>query len=145
MSSIECLLIEDNPGDVELTRESLKHGRIRNNLHVVEDGEQALDYLFQRGEYANTLLPDIILLDLNLPKIDGREVLRALKTDSRRRHIPVIILSSSEAAQDIQESYRLHANCFISKPVQLNDFIKAVQMIETFWIDIVHLPTLPVE
>ena len=142
MKSIEILLIEDNPGDVELTRESLSMGKIKNNLTVVMDGEEAMDYLYQRGNYANSALPDIILLDLNLPKINGREILKSIKDDSKRHTIPVIILSSSEAAHDIQESYHLHANCFVTKPVQLSDFMSVVQMIENFWIDIVHLPEI---
>lgn len=141
MRSIEILLIEDNPGDVELTRESLNEGRIKNKLNVVIDGEMALDYVYKRGDFEDVSTPDIILLDLNLPKYDGREVLHQIKSDSTLSHIPVIILSSSEAAKDIQESYELHANCFITKPVQLNDFIKVVHMIESFWIDIVKLPS----
>ena len=141
MSSIKILLVEDNPGDVELTREALSSGKIKNELTVVTDGEQALEYLFQHGDYAKAELPDIILLDLNLPKIDGREVLRECKTALGLKNIPVIILSSSAAAIDIQQSYDLHANCFVTKPVQLDDFLKVVQMIEYFWIDIVRLPT----
>ncbi len=140
MNSIEILLVEDNPGDVELTRESLNSGKIKNKLTIISDGEQALDYLFQRGQFIDVNLPQIILLDLNLPKIDGREVLHAIKSDEKRREIPVIILSSSRAADDIQESYQLHANCFVTKPVQFEDFMRVVQMIETFWVDIVHLP-----
>ncbi len=140
MPSIEILLVEDNPGDVELTRESLNNGKVKNRLNVVIDGEQALDYLYKRGDYPQAITPDIILLDLNLPKVDGREVLQQLKSDSDLARIPIIILSSSEAASDIQESYDLHANCFVTKPVQLDDFMKVVQMIEFFWIDIVKLP-----
>ncbi len=140
MRSINILLVEDNPGDVELTREALGSGKIKNKLEVVTDGEQALDYLFQRDEYADIELPDIILLDLNLPKVDGREVLAAIKSDDARKSIPVIVFSSSQAAKDIEESYQLHANCFVSKPVQLEDFMKVIQTIETFWVDIVHLP-----
>ncbi len=140
MRSIEILLVEDNPGDVELTRESLNSGKVNNRLNVVVDGEQALDYLYKRGAYQQAIAPDIILLDLNLPKIDGREVLQQLKSDPNFSHIPIIILSSSEAASDIQSSYNLHANCFVTKPVQLKDFMKVVQMIEYFWIDIVKLP-----
>ncbi|WP_036231202.1 response regulator [Marinobacterium jannaschii] len=140
MKSINILLIEDNPGDVELTREALSSGKIRNHLEVVSDGEQALDYLRKQPPYTDVSTPDIILLDLNLPKVDGREVLQAVKSDLNLRQIPVIILSSSEAASDIQQSYDLHANCFISKPVQLDRFLDIVQMIECFWIDIVKLP-----
>jgi len=140
MRSIEILLVEDNPGDVELTRESLNEGKIKNTLNVVSDGEIALNYIYKRCGFEQAEDPDIILLDLNLPKVDGREVLRQIKSDTDFNHIPIIILSSSEAAGDIQESYNLHANCFVSKPVSLNDFIKVIQMIETFWIDIVKLP-----
>lgn len=141
MPSINILLIEDNPGDVELTREALtESGKIMNHLEVAIDGEQALDYLYQRGEFANSVRPDLILLDLNLPKLDGRDVLKVVKEDHDLSKIPVIILSSSEAASDIQKSYQLHANCFVTKPVQLDDFIRVVQTIESFWIDIVRLP-----
>ncbi|TQV80154.1 response regulator [Exilibacterium tricleocarpae] len=143
MKSIEILLIEDNPGDVELTREALSSGKVFNTLQVIMDGEAALDYLFQRGKYSGSRLPDIILLDLNLPKVSGREILRALKEDDKRKTIPIIILSSSEAAFDIRDSYRLHANCFVSKPVQLKDFMRVVQTIRSFWIDIVQLSTSP--
>ncbi|MGB1237706.1 MAG: response regulator [Pseudomonadales bacterium] len=141
MKSINILLIEDNLGDIELTRESLSRGKLKNNLEVVTDGERALDYLFQRGEYQQAQRPDIILLDLNLPKISGREVLQALKNSEQTRDIPVIILSSSKDAMDIKQSYQLHANCFVSKPVSLNSFIEVVQSIESFWIDIVKLPS----
>ena len=145
MNSIDILLIEHNPGDVELTRESFASGKLKNSLYVIMDGESALDYLFQRGPYQEHALPGIILLDLNLPKVSGREILAQLKSDPERCSIPVIILSGSDAAADIQESYRLHANCFISKPVRLEEFMKVVQMIETFWIDIVHLPNQPAD
>ncbi|WP_045858946.1 response regulator [Teredinibacter purpureus] len=141
MGSINILLIEDNPGDVELTREGLiNFGKLNNQLDVVTDGEEALNYLYKRGVYFNINSPDIILLDLNLPKIDGREVLKAIKQDDTLGKIPVVVLSSSEAATDIQHAYNLHANCFITKPVQLDDFIKVIQMIEHFWIEIVRLP-----
>lgn len=140
MNSIEILLVEDNPGDVELTRESLSCGKINNRLNVVIDGEQALDYLYKRGDYLQATTPDIIFLDLNLPKVDGREVLAKVKSDSDLSRIPIIVLSSSEAANDIQKSYDLHANCFVTKPVNLEDFIKVIQTIENFWIDIVKLP-----
>ncbi len=140
MSSINILLIEDNPGDVELTTEALHSSKIRNQLQVVTDGEQALDYLFQRGLYTDSVLPNIIILDLNLPKVDGREVLAKIKSDEIRKSIPIIILSSSKLAKDIEETYELHANCFISKPVQLEGFMKVIQMIESFWTNIVLLP-----
>lgn len=140
IESIDILLVEDNPGDVELTRESLSSGKIRNTLNVVTDGEKALDYLYKRGDYAQAKSPGIVLLDLNLPKIDGREVLHTIKSDDALKRIPVIILSSSEAASDIQQSYQLHANCFITKPVRLEDFMRVVQMIESYWIEVVNLP-----
>ncbi|MBU2708202.1 response regulator [Zooshikella marina] len=140
MCSIEILLVEDNPGDVELTREVLEEAKIKNHLHVAMDGEEALDYLFQRGKHESSTIPDIILLDLNLPKVSGREVLQVIKKCPERRRIPVIVLSSSEAARDIQDSYNLHANCFITKPVKFEKFLSVVQMIESFWIDIVKLP-----
>jgi len=140
MTPIEILLVEDNPGDVELTRIALNEGRLSNTLNVVNDGEQALDYIFQRGEYADAKQPGIILLDLNLPKVDGREVLQTIKSDPEKKDIPIIILSSSEAAGDIKSSYNLHANCFISKPVNLEKFMDVIKMIETFWLNIVHLP-----
>jgi len=141
MSSINILLIEDNPGDVELTREALtESGKIMNHLEVAIDGEEALDYLYRRAKYSSAVKPDLILLDLNLPKLDGRDVLKVIKKDVELAKIPVIILSSSEAANDIQRSYQLHANCFVTKPVQLDDFIRVVQTIESFWIDIVRLP-----
>lgn len=138
--SVNLLLIEDNPGDVELTRESLASGKVRNSLTVIMDGEEAMDYLFQRGAHAHSELPDLILLDLNLPKVSGRDILNAIKTDETRHDIPVIILSSSEAAKDIQTSYKLNANCFVTKPVLLEDFMRVIQTLETFWIDIVNLP-----
>ncbi|MEH6445237.1 MAG: response regulator [Oceanospirillaceae bacterium] len=141
MESINILLIEDNPGDIELTRESLSRGKLKNNLIVVENGEDALNFLFQREQYVDALRPDIILLDLNLPKVSGRGVLQALKQDKKTQDIPVIILSSSQDASDIRESYQLHANCFVTKPVSLESFINVVQSIESFWIDIVKLPT----
>lgn len=141
MRAIDILLIEDNPGDVELTKEALlDSGRINNLLNIIMDGEEALDYLFKRGLHTSATTPDIILLDLNLPKVDGREILREIKQESDLSRIPVIILSSSEAASDIQETYDLHANCFVTKPVNLDEFLRVVQMIEHFWIEIVTLP-----
>lgn len=139
-SSIEILLIEDNPGDIELTREALDRGKIINNLHIAEDGERALNFVFKRGEFAHVPTPDIILLDLNLPKIDGREVLQQIKQHHSLKIIPTIILSSSEAAEDVQATYAMHANCFISKPVTMEAFMNVITMIEKFWIDIVKLP-----
>ncbi|WP_444994664.1 response regulator [Aliikangiella sp. IMCC44359] len=140
MKPIEILLIEDNPGDVELTKESLRNGKIKNNLKVIMDGEEALNFLFRELDDVDEMLPDIILLDLNLPKVSGREILKALKEDELRCSVPVIVLSSSEAASDIKSSYQLHANCFITKPVMLNDFLNVIKTIESFWVEIVKLP-----
>jgi len=140
MESINILLVEDNKGDIELTRESLSRGKLKNKLTVIEDGESALNYLYKRAPYADVERPDIVLLDLNLPKVSGRDILKALKQDDILKDIPVIILSSSQDAFDIKEAYQLHANCFVSKPVSLDSFIQVVQSIETFWIDIVKLP-----
>lgn len=140
MESINILLVEDNKGDIELTRESLSRGKLKNTLTVVEDGESALNYLYKRAPYTDVLRPDIVLLDLNLPKVSGRDILKALKQDDNLNDIPVIILSSSQDALDIKEAYQLHANCFVSKPVSLSNFIQVVQSIESFWINIVKLP-----
>jgi CheY-like chemotaxis protein len=138
---IVMLLVEDNPGDVRLTREALKENKIEVNLQVVEDGEQASDYIFQRGEFADAEPPDIILLDLNLPKKDGREVLEEIKGDPRLKRIPVVVLTMSKAEEDILRAYDLHANCYISKPIDLPQFIQVVKTIEDFWFTIVRLPS----
>jgi two-component system, chemotaxis family, response regulator Rcp1 len=138
---IEILLVEDNPGDVELTREGLADGKVHNNLHVAGDGEEAMACLRREGKYADMPLPDLILLDLNLPRKDGREVLAAIKADEALKHIPVVILTSSQADEDILRSYRLHANCYISKPIRFSEFVKVVQSIQEFWFAIVALPT----
>ena len=137
---VEILLVEDNPGDVRLTREALKEGKIRNNLNVASDGVEALRYLRREGPYAGAARPDLILLDLNLPKMDGREVLQAVKADASLRNIPVVVLTSSAAEQDIVRAYDLHANCYVSKPVDLDQFIHVVKSIEDFWFSIVKLP-----
>jgi CheY-like chemotaxis protein len=137
---IEILLVEDNPGDVRLTQEAFKEGKVRNNLRVVNDGIEALAFLHQEGQYANALRPDVILLDLNLPKKDGREVLAEIKQDPDLRRIPVVVLTTSEAEQDILKTYNLHANCYITKPVDLERFIKVVKSIESFWLSVVKLP-----
>ena len=138
---IEILMVEDNPGDIELTREALASGKFRNNLHVVDDGEKALDFLYQRGEYASVPRPDLVLLDLNLPKLNGREVLADVKSNRELAAIPVIVLSSSEDARDIQVTYELNANSFVTKPVRIEDFLRVAQAIEHFWIEIVKLPS----
>ncbi|MBI3979821.1 MAG: response regulator [Chloroflexi bacterium] len=138
---IEILLVEDNPGDVRLTVEALKEGKVLSNLHVVEDGQAALAYLRQEGKYAGAARPDVILLDLNLPRMDGREVLALIKADERLRAIPVVILTTSKAEEDILRSYHLHANCYITKPVDFEQFIGVVRSIESFWFTIVKLPS----
>lgn len=140
MKMIEILLIEDNPGDAELARETLVISKIRNKLHVVIDGEKAMDFLYKRGVYAEVPRPDIIILDLNLPRKDGREVLAEIKLDDDLKRIPVVILSSSKAEEDILKSYNLHANCYITKPLDFRQFTKIVESIENFWLTIVKLP-----
>ncbi|HEX8393316.1 MAG TPA: response regulator [Longimicrobium sp.] len=140
---IEVLLVEDNPGDVRLTREALKEGKVRNNLSVAPDGVEALAYLRRQGRYADAKRPDLILLDLNLPRKDGREVLGEIKADPALRTIPVVILTTSEAERDISGAYALHANCYITKPVDLDQFITVVKSIEDFWFTIVKLPPEP--
>jgi two-component system, chemotaxis family, response regulator Rcp1 len=137
---IEILLVEDNPGDVDLARESLESSKIRNTLHVVSDGVEALDFLYRRGKYAAATLPDLILLDLNLPKKNGREVLAEIKSDEDLKRIPVVILTASKDEEDILQSYNLHANCYISKPIDLHQFVRVVRAIEHFWLTIVKLP-----
>jgi CheY-like chemotaxis protein len=140
MKPIEILLVEDNPGDARLTREALSMSKIHNNLHHARDGEEAMRFLRREGAFADVPKPDLILLDLNLPKRDGREVLDDIKRDPLLMHVPVVILTSSQAEEDILKAYRLHANCFITKPVDLEQFIKVVSSIEQFWFTIVKLP-----
>lgn len=137
---IDILIVEDNPGDVDLIRENLKEFRVANELHVVKDGVEALRYLRRQGPYAWLARPDLIFLDLNLPKKNGHEVLEEIKNDPDLKQIPVIILSSSEAAGDIAKAYDLHANCYMSKSGNLSEFINAIQAIQSFWISIVKLP-----
>ncbi|HBZ57212.1 MAG TPA: response regulator [Syntrophobacteraceae bacterium] len=137
---IEILLVEDNPGDVDLARDSLESSKIRNTLHVVSDGVEALDFLYRRGKYAAAPCPDLILLDLNLPKKNGREVLAEIKSDENLKRIPVVILTASKDEEDILQSYNLHANCYISKPIDLHQFVRVVRAIEHFWLTIVKLP-----
>ena len=138
---INILLVEDNPGDVRLTIEALREGKVHNNLHVVGDGVEALAFLHREGEHRDAPLPDLVLLDLNLPKKDGREVLAEIKADPDLRRIPVVVLTTSNAEQDVLRSYDLHANCYITKPVDLDQFIKVVRTIEDFWLAVVTLPT----
>ncbi len=137
---IEIFLVEDNPGDVRLTREALKEGKVLNNLSVAADGEEALAVLRREGRHAGRLLPDIIFLDLNLPKKDGREVLEEIKKDPALNVIPVVILTTSRDEEDVLRSYKLHANCYITKPVDLSRFIEVVKSIEDFWFSVVVLP-----
>jgi len=137
---IEILLVEDNPGDVRLTQEALKEGKVLNELNVVMDGIEALNYLRKTGKYADAVIPDIILLDLNLPKKDGREVLAELKADPKLRRIPVVVLTTSKAEEDVLRSYDLHANCYITKPVDLEQFIEVVKAVEDYWFTVVKLP-----
>jgi CheY-like chemotaxis protein len=140
-SSINILLVEDNPGDVRLTQEALEEGKMINKLHVVEDGVEAMAFLRQEEKYADAVRPDLILLDLNLPKKDGREVLSEIKADERLKRIPVVILTTSRAEEDIVKTYDYHANCYITKPVDLDQFIKIVKSIEDFWLTVVRLPS----
>jgi chemotaxis family two-component system response regulator Rcp1 len=138
---VEILLVEDNPGDVRLTQEALKEGKVYNNLHWAKDGVEALEFLKRQGKHAKAPRPDIILLDLNLPKKDGREVLAEIKEDSRLRRIPVVVLTTSKAEEDILRTYDLHANCYITKPVDLEQFISVVRSIDDFWLSVVRLPS----
>ena len=137
---VEILLVEDNPGDVRLTVEALHEGKVRNNLNVAVDGVEALAYLRREGKYGNASRPDLILLDLNLPRKDGREVLAEIKEDDDLKTIPVVVLTTSSAEQDVLRSYDLHANCYITKPVDLEQFITVVKSIRQFWLTIVTLP-----
>ncbi len=138
---IEILLVEDNPGDVRLTVEGLNEGKVRNNLHVAKDGVEALAFLRRQGQFKDAVRPDLILLDLNLPRKDGREVLSEIKADPQLKTIPVVVLTTSRAEQDVLHSYQLQANCYITKPVDLEQFITVVKSIEDFWLTIVTLPS----
>ena len=139
-SPVEILLVEDNPGDVRLTKEALKEGKVYSNLHWAKDGVEALEFLRHQGKFADVPRPDIILLDLNLPKKDGREVLSEIKNDDDLKRIPVVILTTSKAEEDVLRSYQLHANCYVTKPVDLDKFINVVQSIDKFWLTVVTLP-----
>ena len=138
---VEILLVEDNEGDVGLIEEVFEEAKIRNNIHVAEDGEEAVLYLRGEGKFSGSPRPDIILLDLNLPKKDGREVLKEIKEDDNLKNIPVVILTTSNAEKDILRAYDLHANAYITKPLDFDQFIKAVGSIENFWLEIVNLPS----
>ena len=137
---IVILLVEDNPGDVDLARAAMEDSKVRNILHAVGDGEEAMLFLRRKGKYTEAPRPDLVLLDLNLPKRDGREVLNEIKSDPDLMRIPVVILTISKDEEDILRSYNLHANCFITKPIDLNQFVKVVKAIEDFWLTIVKLP-----
>ena len=137
---IRILLVEDNPGDARLTMEALRDAKVRNSVAVVEDGEEAMAYLRRQGRHAEALRPDIILLDLNLPKKDGREVLAEVKADPDLKRIPIVIMTTSTAEEDILRSYNLHANCYVTKPVDFDQFIKVVRALDDFWLSIVKLP-----
>jgi two-component system, chemotaxis family, response regulator Rcp1 len=137
---IEVLLVEDSPGDVRLTREAFKDAKVHINLHVASDGAKAMAFLKREGEYASALRPDLILLDLNLPKKDGREVLAEIKEDPTLKTIPVVVLTTSSSEADVLRSYQLHANCYITKPVGLEGFLTVVKSIDSFWLSVVRLP-----
>lgn len=140
MSEIHILLVEDNEGDIVLTMEALKEAKLRNKISVVRDGEEALEFLYKRGKFVNEASPQLILLDINLPKINGKEVLIAIKNDEALKKIPVVILTTSSSEKDILDSYNNYANCYITKPVDLDKFIEVIHTIEDFWISIVQLP-----
>ncbi len=138
--AIEILLVEDEPGDVRLTIEAMRQAKVRNTLHVAEDGVEALDFLFRRGAFSHAPRPDLILMDLNLPKMDGREVLTIIKQDPNLCQIPVVVLTTSGADADIAKCYSLHASCYVTKPVDLDQFLHVIKSIEDFWLTIVKLP-----
>ena len=141
MRPVEILLVEDSPSDADLTVEALSDGKVLNNLHWVEDGVEALAFLRRQGKYNNAPRPDLILLDLNLPKKDGREVLAQIKADPQLKLIPVVVLTTSAAERDIFKTYELNANCYVTKPIDLDQFISVVKLIETFWLAVVKLPS----
>jgi CheY-like chemotaxis protein len=138
--AIEILLVEDDPGDELITREAFEHHKLKNNLHVAHDGEEGLDFLYQRGQFEGAPRPDLILLDLNLPKYDGRQLLEKVKSDPDLARIPVVVLTTSSAEEDILRSYQLHANAYVTKPVDLDQFMKAVRQIDEFFVQVVRLP-----
>ncbi len=140
LNSIEILLIEDSPSDATLTMQSLQQSKITNTLHWVETGEAAMDFLYQQGDYANAPRPDLILLDLNLPGMDGREILAEVKADPNLRRIPVVVLTTSSDEADVLRSYDLHANCYVTKPFDVQQFIQVIQLISDFWLTAVNLP-----
>lgn len=140
MKIVDVLLVEDNPGDIRLTQEAMKEAKLTNTLYVARNGMDAMDFLNKQGSFIDAPRPDLVLLDLNLPRLSGREVLKRMKDDPDLRRIPVIVLSTSDAHRDILESYDLHANCYINKPVDFEEFLKVVQSIECFWFQLVKLP-----
>ena len=137
---IDILLVEDNPGDVRLTKEALRDAKVLNEIHVARDGVEAMQFVHHEGSFSNAPMPDLILLDLNLPKKDGREVLAEIKKDPKLKHIPVVVLTTSKADEDIIKTYNLHANAYITKPVDLNRFVEIMHALEEFWFTIVKLP-----
>jgi CheY-like chemotaxis protein len=141
VQSIEVLLVEDDPGDELMTREAFEDNKIGNKLYVARDGEEALDFLYRRGSFADAPRVDLILLDLNLPKYDGRQVLERIRADPDLTHMPVVVLTTSSAEEDIMRSYKLHANAYVTKPVDVSDFIAAVRQIDDFFVSVVRLPT----
>ncbi len=138
--AIDVLLVEDDPGDELITREAFEHNKITNNLHVAHDGEEGLDFLYKRGTHEGAPRPDLILLDLNLPKYDGRQLLEKIKNDDDLCHIPVVVLTTSAAEEDILRSYKLHANAYVTKPVDVDQFMSAVRQIDEFFVQVVKLP-----
>ncbi len=139
---IDILLVEDDPGDELVTREAFEHNKLKNRLHVAHDGEEGLDYLYRRGAYQDAPRPDLILLDLNLPKYDGRQLLEQVKSDPDMSRIPVVVLTTSSAEEDILRSYQLHANAYVTKPVDLDQFMSAVRQIDEFFVQVVRLPSV---
>jgi len=139
--TIDILLVEDNPGDVRLMLEALKESKIRNNIFVVEDGVEAMDFLLRKGKYVNSPRPDLVLLDLNLPRKSGREVLAEIKSDASLKRIPVVVVTVSRDEEDIIKAYDLHANCYVTKPIDFTQFLKITKSIEEFWLEIVKLPS----
>jgi CheY-like chemotaxis protein len=139
--SVDILIVEDNKGDARLIKEVFNDNRLSNSLYFVNDGVEAMDFLYARGKYKESTIPDLIILDLNLPRKDGREVLAEIKSDDNLKHIPVVIMTISQAEEDILRSYNLHANCYVTKPIDLNQFIKVVKSIENFWFSVVKLPS----
>ena len=137
---IEILLVEDNPGDARLTLEAMRETKVRNRMHVVEDGVEAMEFLRRQGRFGEAPRPDLILLDLNLPRKDGREVLAEVKADPELKRIPVVVLTTSRAEEDVLRAYNLHANCYVTKPVDLEQFMKIVSQIDEFWVKVVTLP-----